>query len=489
MSKVTQELLRFKYEIDDDAEDLTSRAGLVVVVELFRICTSKKQWKRLAKALGYKKWRTVRRHLESLVLLIAGGGRHLDDIEVLRADLGLCKMLGYKPSSATQLKDFLYRFDQSEDGQQLSKEESKALSMQGEARIRPDGPGLLELKGLVDEIVAMLQTKRRMERVTLDVDATIIEARKETALYTYEGTTGYQPQMAWWAEQRVFVHDEFRDGNVPAIYGVLKFIQRALEALPEGVIQKRLRGDSALYVAKLLIWLHEQGIEFAVSVPITSGIAEAIKRLPESAWKPYRSFQELCGSKKCAEEREWAEVVDYIPEWQFNYKKYGQSFRYLAIRVRSRQGDLFVKPEEQWRYYAVVSNMDWHGERLLRWHREKQGTVEHGHDTLKNGLAAGTMPCGRFGSNAAWLRINVLVHVLLELIRSQEELSELARAEPKRLRFCLFNLPARLVRSGRQLKVRLSGRHPFARALMALRRAIAELGQAAQLHPMGAAPG
>jgi hypothetical protein len=36
------------------------------------------------------------------------------------------------------------------------------------------------------------------------------------ALYTYEGSRGYQPMLAVWAEMDGVLADEFRDGNVPA---------------------------------------------------------------------------------------------------------------------------------------------------------------------------------------------------------------------------------------------------------------------------------
>lgn len=61
-------------------------------------------------------WRTARKHYESLVLLLAGGGEALSDIDVLRGGPGLSKWIGFKPSSATQFKDFLYRYYQDEQG-------------------------------------------------------------------------------------------------------------------------------------------------------------------------------------------------------------------------------------------------------------------------------------------------------------------------------------------------------------------------------------
>ncbi len=56
------------------------------------------------------------------------------------------------------------------------------------------------------------------------------------------------------------------------------------------------------------------------------------------------------------------------------------------------------------KHFAVVTNIrQWPAAKLLEWHREKAGTIEGVHDVLKNELAAGVLPCGRFGAKAAWL--------------------------------------------------------------------------------------
>ena len=51
---------------------------------------------------------------------------------------------------------------------------------------------------------------------TIDLDATIIESWKHQAQVTYQGVSGYQPMLAWWAEMDLALADESRDGNVPA---------------------------------------------------------------------------------------------------------------------------------------------------------------------------------------------------------------------------------------------------------------------------------
>ena len=58
-------------------------------------------------------------------------------------------------------------------------------------------------------------------------------------------------------------------------------------------------------------------------------------------------------------------------------------------------------------------------------------------------LAGGVMPCGRFGANAAWLRLAVLTYNLLT-------------ARPKRLRFLIFHTPGKLVHHARRTLLRLA---------------------------------
>ena len=91
--RIAQGVLPFKLEVsDEDKECLTAHAALPLVVELMRKLLGSREYKRLSKALGYARWKTARRHLESLVLLIVAGGDCLDDLQVLRADAGLMSL-------------------------------------------------------------------------------------------------------------------------------------------------------------------------------------------------------------------------------------------------------------------------------------------------------------------------------------------------------------------------------------------------------------
>jgi hypothetical protein len=248
-----------------------------------------------------------------------------------------------------------------------------------------------------------------------------------------------------WAEKDLIVHEEFRDGNVPAQSGNWRVVRAALEQLPAGTEQKFLRGDAGLYEHELLRNLDREKIGYAISAPLSRELAARIAALPEEAW------QQLGRERDAL--RQWAEV-DFCPG-DGDWRKSGPvPRRYLAIRVLKTQGALFADGSDR-RHFAVVTNLDWAGERIIRWHREKAGTIEHAHDVLKNGLAAGAFPSGKFGANAAWFRLNVMLYNLLSLLKRETLPGEFHTAKPKRLRFVLLNTVGRLVRHAGETLLRV----------------------------------
>jgi hypothetical protein len=131
--------------------------------------------------------------------------------------------------------------------------------------------------------------------------------------------------------------------------------------------------------------------------------------------------------------------VEFTPG---NWPKDAKPLRYVAVKFVAKQIELDGKVAVK--HLAVVSNRrDMKAQALLRWHWEKAGTIEHVHDVVKNELGGGTFPSGRFGANAAWFRFalltyNVLSALKLALPPSMED------ARPKRMRFALFTLAARI---------------------------------------------
>ena len=75
---------------------------------------------------------------------------------------------------------------------------------------------------------------------------------------------------------------------------------------------------------------------------------------------------------------------------------------------------------------------------------------------IKNELAGGGMPCGRFGSNAAWFRLAVLTYHVLTARKRLALPAEFLTARPKRLRFLIIHTPGKLLHHARPTMLRLA---------------------------------
>jgi Transposase DDE domain group 1 len=91
----------------------------------------------------------------------------------------------------------------------------------------------------------------------------------------------------------------------------------------------------------------------------------------------------------------------------------------------------------------------------LEWQREKAGTIEALRDVLKNELAAGVMPCGRFGANAVWLRLAVMTYNVMTAPKRLAMPEKWLTARPKRMRFQIFCSHGKLVSHARQTGLRV----------------------------------
>lgn len=427
------------FEIDTriDPSLVTAHAGIPLLIELFRQVSAAQVVDEQVVIKQRQRGLKASQMVESLVALWAAGGERCQDLASLRTDTALARLVGYELPAANTMRDFLDTFH----------EEDLPLWHAGEKTGVPlESAPLHGLSRASGRVVAAVQRQRFERTATLDVDATILESDKRAAAFTYEGTRGFQPVIVLWAEQDLIVHDEFRDGNVPAGCGNRRVLEQAVLRLPSGCEQIFVRGDSALYENELLAWCEARGIGYAVSADMTAPLRAEIERLPEGAWQREAEEAEAV--------REWAEVA-YVPEDGDHRKDRPCLRRYLAIRIRKRQGILFADGSAV-KYFAVVTNREGDGVGLIRWHRQKAGTVEHAHHVLKNELAAKALPSGKFGANAAWFRMNVLTYNLLSALKRLALPGEFSEARPKRLRFLVFNIVGKVVHHARSRLLRLA---------------------------------
>ena len=439
-----QGLLPFDFDASDDSDEVTGRAGLPLLLETMmalRVGQAVKQHVKLRKRnAGFSEAEMV----EDFVLLLGAGGECLDDLAILAADRGLLRLCGRdKLPSPDAARSFLLGFH---DEKLLSL--ARVDSPADEASvIYPESAALLGLSRVQEHIVAKMSQKRPQPVATLEMDATIIESHKKEALPHYKGGRGYQPSLVYWVEQDLVVADQFRDGNVPAGKAPLDVVKRAFAALPASVEHRRFRADSAAYEDTLLKWLadKENRIErFTVSADMTPSLRKLAERVASSEWKVYedRDQETVC----------YAEV-DFQPgEWP----KQAGPMRTIVLKIERRQADMFAE-QGGIKYLGIVSNdFAEDAAALVRWHYRKAGCIEVVHDVVKNELGGGVLPCAAFGANAAWFRLCLLTYNLLSAMKVLALPPPFEDARPKRLRFAVFNLPARLVSHARRLWARVA---------------------------------
>jgi len=466
---MSQGLLPYTVEVVAGADTVTGRAGLPLVLETLRALGLEPVIRAQVRVRGRQSGYTEVEKIEALVLLLAAGGDCLDDIAVLQADGGLRRLLGRRFPSADALRHFLYAFHDDAVIQQ-----AQAARPAGQVAYIPAETAPLQGLGRVNvALVHQVAAQGRSTKATLDHDATLQESHKRAAFPHYQGGRGYQPAAIYWVEQDLVVADEYRDGNVPAGMDTLPLIQRGFASLPATVTEYYFRADSACYDERTLKWLadpHRPGgasgpIGFTISADMTEPLHAVCAAVPETAWQPFEDRPDE--TVHCTQ-------VEFFPG---DWRKDAEPLRYLALRIRKRQGQLFASGADT-KYLAVVSNRwDVPASALIRWHWQKAGTIELVHDITKNELGAAIPPCGRFGANAAWYRLSLLTYNVLSALKSLALPPHLSTARPKRLRFALFTLAGRLVTHAGQLWLRVSAAAERLAGLIAARQRLALIAQ------------
>ena len=494
---MSQGVLPFKYEEEKKETGMTGLGGLPIYLDL---ATMMGLGESIEKHVHIKQrgW-TDKQVLLSLIMLNLAGGDCVNDLQKLEGDDGFCRVLRrieQKWMKRRERRELDHRW-RKDRGQSLPSPSSvfRYLSsfhdpaqeqerVAGKAFIPTPNDHLRGLTQVNGDMLAFIQKCHPQRVATLDQDATLVETAKRDALYSYKDYKAYQPLNTWWAEQASVVYTEFRDGNVPAGYRQLRTLQASLSLLPAGVEEVRLRSDTAGYQHELLRYCEEGSdkrfgrIEFSVGCDVTPEFKKAVKELSESDWQAiYKEF----GGDRMKTNQEWAEVC-FIPN-AIAHKKGGHVYRYLAIREvmgsmelpgleSSQQSFPFPTMQissQSYKLFGLVTNMDWEGEKLIHWHRQRCGKSEEAHSVMKEDLAGGKLPSGDFGENAAWWWIMILA---LNLNNAMKRLALSESWVPKRMkaiRFSLINIPGRIVERSRELVIRLVKGHPAVKLLIEAR--------------------
>ena len=151
---MAQNVLDFKLEYSEN-EEITPYAGLGIYAELYKAIGLDKQVKRRFPEPGSGAGFEANVYVESLALMMIGGGRTIEDIRKIQADHGLQRISKIKcVPTADAAGDWMRRGS-----------EKKIES----------------LKQISDHTSQQVLKKAQVNKVTVDIDATGIEAEKYEA--------------------------------------------------------------------------------------------------------------------------------------------------------------------------------------------------------------------------------------------------------------------------------------------------------------------
>jgi len=302
------------------------------------------------------------------------------------------------------------------------------------------------------------------ERLTIDVDATLIGAHseKEKAAGNYKGGFGFHPLQAYADETREALAAILRAGNAGANTAADHKIvlDLALAQIPAKYIESieiLVRADSAGATHGLVDYCRDANMRFSVGYELTEQVRSAILQIPEDAWVP--ALDQDGSQRQHGEVCELTDSVD-LSSWP-------EGSRLIVRRERPHPGaQLSFTDHDGYRFQAILTDQPDEDIAIIECrHRDHAHVEDRIRDDKDTGLAK--FPFKEFALNEVWLEIVLLAHDLIVWTQALLLDGELQNAEPKRLRYRLLHVAGRLAFHGRRAKLRLQHDWPWAPELAA----------------------
>jgi len=325
------------------------------------------------------------------------------------------------------------------------------------------------------------------EPVTVDLDATVVTVygrQKEGIARCRTGEMSYAPHIAFWAERGRALTAELVGGNQERLSGqeCARIASRALGLLPAGHGPVTMRIDSAYYAIELLHRLRREHTRFTVSVPRNSAMWAALARIPENAWQDALDMDGAQVAETTYRPGGWRHeplrlIVRRVPFTAERIAGLNGSRRLQTIHPEQLQMALDGQADSVYGYSFILTDIPHHHTAWVEhFHRHRAQIEERLKDT-KTGQALRHLPSGDINANRVWLTAAMLAVNLTAWCcdlspaaaasgQATDERTPLRR-HAQTLRRILFNIPARIVRTGRRLILRLPLGHPHADTLQA----------------------
>ncbi|MFJ4745702.1 IS1380 family transposase [Streptomyces sp. NPDC088775] len=386
-----------------------------------------------------------------LAVMLANGGEAIADLAVLRDQAGVFGPVASTPTA--------WRL--------LAAVDERALASLRSARAQAREVAWMQAAEQGEGIPAVRAAGHMLPGLVLDLDATLItcHSEKDQAAPTYKGGFGFHLLLCFLANTGEALSGRLRPGNAGANTASdhITVFDQALAQIPDAQLHGTdilVRTDSAGSAKAFLAHVRDvrkRGIRtfFSVGYAITEPVRRAVRAMPDRLWHPALDQDGAL--------RDGAEVAELTG--MADLDGYPAGTRIIVRRERPHPGaqlSLFDQ-DEGLRHQVFLTDTPYSGggsAQFLEVRHRGHATVE---DHIRCGKTTGfgRFPSRHFGVNAAWLELNLAAIDLLAWTRVLLLDGELATAEPKKLRYRLLHVAARLTCGGRRLHLRISATWPW----------------------------
>ncbi len=314
-------------------------------------------------------------------------------------------------------------------------------------------------------------------QVIVDIDATVVTAHsdKEGAEATHKMSYGFAPMCA-------FVdHGEHGTGETLALdlragkaspfnsADHIRVLKAALEQLPSAErSQVLVRADAGGASKAFLHHLTDAGLQYSIGFPAHGPVQAAIETIPEQAW--------VAALGTDGAPREGAQVAE-LTAWMptpvkptrspatYGPQEWPRGMRVIARRERPHPGaQLRLTDHNGWRITCFATNSrgtGWTLPILEVRHRQRARAEDRIRCLKDTGLR--NLPFHSYRANQIWLEVVALAGDLIAWTQTLafQEHQPARRWEPKRFRFRLLAVAGRIIRTGRQRRLRLPQHWPW----------------------------
>ncbi|MET8374048.1 IS1380 family transposase [Micromonospora profundi] len=390
-----------------------------------------------------------------LAVLLADGGEAIADLAVLRQQPDL---FGPVASDATAWRV-------------LAAIDEAGLARMRAARAAARELAWLQLAETRRSVPATTVLDRVLPGFVLDIDATIVlcHSEKESAAATWKHTFGFHPLLC------------FLDGTGEALAGLLRagnagsntaadhiiVLGRALEQIPEPhrygnpiLIRSDSAGSSHAFLDHIRS-LREHGLhtQFSVGVAISEAVRAAITAADD--WIPA-----LNGDGSLRDGAELVELTDLVDPVLL--AGFPAGTRLICRRERPHPGaQLTLFDHVNGMRHQVFATDTPHGNNPIQFLEVRHRTHARVEDRIRTGKSTGfgRFPSRVFAINAAWLELALTGIDLLTWTQHLLLDGSLALAEPKKLRYRLLHVAAKISRTARTTTLRIAAGWPWTEQL------------------------